>query len=513
VKRGWLLPRLLLLLLPVSVLLLITPAFSFAQSENEPVARVIIFYSPTCPHCYVVLHDHMPGIQARYGSQLETRLYNIAEPEGLYAYQALHDQFPQLPGGVPQAYIANHLLVGSAQIPEELPQLIDACLAQGGCDWSFTFTSGETQPAPAASHDAETVFLAYCYDPSCVECDRVSYELDHLESQFPNLQIARFNIFDDAPTIEAMCRRYDVPAANRLQAPSVFIGDVYLSPDEINLTRLTALIEEMSVAGSAQPWAELDDAALGTATQNITERFAGWGVLAIVGAGLLDGVNPCAFATIIFFISYLAISGRTGNQIIMVGSAFTFAVFLTYTALGLGLSTLVEELGGSSVVGRVIYGATALVCVLFAGLSLWDYRKIRQGKLTEIALQLPKSLKKRIHATIRKRTRVKGFIGAAFIAGMLVSLFELACTGQVYLPTIVFMTSVTEWRTTAIAYLILYNLMFVIPLIAVFAVAYYGASSDNLTAYFQTHVGAVKLLTAALFGALALWLMYILQIG
>jgi cytochrome c biogenesis protein CcdA len=317
----------------------------------------------------------------------------------------------------------------------------------------------------------------------------------------------------DAPTIEAMCRRYDVPAANRLQAPSVFIGDVYLSPDEINLTRLTALIEEMSVAGSAQPWAELDDAALGTATQNITERFAGWGVLAIVGAGLLDGVNPCAFATIIFFISYLAISGRTGNQIIMVGSTFTFAVFLTYTALGLGLSTLVEELGGSSVVGRVIYGATALVCVLFAGLSLWDYRKIRQGKLTEIALQLPKSLKKRIHATIRKRTRVKGFIGAAFIAGMLVSLFELACTGQVYLPTIVFMTSVTEWRTTAIAYLILYNLMFVIPLIAVFAVAYYGASSDNLTAYFQTHVGAVKLLTAALFGALALWLMYILQIG
>jgi hypothetical protein len=455
----------------------------------------------------------MPGIQARYGSQLEVRLYNIAEPQGLYAFQAIHEQFPQLPGGVPQAYIANHVLVGSAQIPEELPQLIDACLQQGGCDWSFVFTSGEAQPAPVASNDAETVFLAYCYDPSCVECDRVSYELDHLESQFPNLQIARFNIFDDTATIEAMCERYDVPAANRLQAPSIFVGDVYLSPDEINLTRLTSLIEDMSVAGSAQPWADLDDAALGTATQNVIERFAGWGVLAIVGAGLLDGVNPCAFTTIIFFISYLAISGRTGKQIIMVGSAFTLAVFLTYTALGLGLSTLVEAFGGSSAIGRIIYGGTALVCVLFAGLSLWDYWKIRQGKLTEIALQLPKSLKKRIHATIRKRSRVRGFIGSAFIAGMLVSVFELACTGQVYLPTIVFMTSVTEWRTTAIAYLILYNVMFVLPLIAVFTVAYYGTNHDSLTTYFQAHVGAVKLLTAALFGALALWLGYILLMG
>jgi hypothetical protein len=144
-----------------------------------------------------------------------------------------------------------------------------------------------------------------------------------------------------------------------------------------------------------------------------------------------------------------------------------------------------------------------------AGLSFWDYGKIRRGQLTEIALQLPKSLKQRIHATIRSSSRTaRGYISAAFAAGVLVSIFELACTGQVYLPTIVFVTGVSEMRIKAIAYLLLYNLMFVVPLLAVFLVTYFGTSSQQLTKTFQTHAGGVKLFTAVLFTILGLWLAY-----
>jgi hypothetical protein len=100
-------------------------------------------------------------------------------------------------------------------------------------------------------------------------------------------------------------------------------------------------------------------------------------------------------------------------------------------------------------------------------------------------------------------------VGAAFTAGILVSLFELACTGQVYLPTIVFVTGMVELRLTAIAYLILYNLMFIVPLVLVFGLTYWGTSSRQLTTFFQAKAGAIKLLTSILFGLLGLWLGYI----
>jgi hypothetical protein len=119
-------------------------------------------------------------------------------------------------------------------------------------------------------------------------------------------------------------------------------------------------------------------------------------------------------------------------------------------------------------------------------------------------------LKKRIHETIRTHSRMSGYVAAAFGAGVLVSVFELACTGQVYLPTIVFMTSVAEMRLSAIAYLVLYNALFVVPLIIVFGVTYFGASSQRLTAVFQANAGVVKLFTAALFGLLGVWLAYLL---
>jgi hypothetical protein len=174
--------------------------------------------------------------------------------------------------------------------------------------------------------------------------------------------------------------------------------------------------------------------------------------------------------------------------------------------MGLGLAEVVRQFSSFSLVGRLIYGLTALICLGLAAFSLLDYLKIRQGRLAEISLQLPKSLKQRIHQTIRTHSRMRGYVGAAFGAGVLVSLFELACTGQVYLPTIVFVTGVAELRLTALAYLVLYNLMFIAPLALVFGLTYLGTSSRQLTVFFQARAGMVKLLTAVLFGLLGVWL-------
>jgi cytochrome c biogenesis protein CcdA len=496
------------------VLLLLPSLFAglaAAQSNESAVARLILFYSPTCPHCHYVLEEVLPPLREQYGAQLEVRLYNISEEDGYSVYAALHQYQPDLPTGVPKGYIGGYVLVGSVEFETGLPSIIDTCLADGGCDWAFSADVPEqsqiADPAPD-SGSAEPIFLAFSYDATCLECDAVSYELEHLQRKHPNLEVRYFDVRQDAALIEAMCERFDVPSDERLLAPAIFVGDQYLSPDVLASGLPGDFIEVAGDDARIAPWEGLDEAELSSATERVVERFAGFSAVTVAAAGLLDGVNPCAFTTIIFFVSYLALVGRKGKEILLVGAAFALAVFLTYVVMGLGLAALLENLGGVSLIGRLIYGVTAIICLGLAIFSLWDYIKIRRGQLTEIALQLPKALKKRIHSTIRKRSRMRGFIGAAFVAGILVSVFELACTGQVYLPTIVFMTGVAEMRLTAILYLLLYNLMFVVPLIAVFVVTYLGTGGDRLTALFQQNVGAVKLFTVGLFSFFGIWLIY-----
>ena len=154
-----------------------------------------------------------------------------------------------------------------------------------------------------------------------------------------------------------------------------------------------------------------------------------------------------------------------------------------------------------------VYGLTAAICILFAVLSLWDYRKIRQGKTAEILLQLPKSIKKRIHQTIRAHTRMRGYIVAAFAAGVLVSVFELACTGQVYLPTLVYMnqSALNHW---SILLLLLYNVGFILPLSLVFVLYLFGLQHEGLRAWYGKRIFLVRFGTAALFAIMgvAMWI-------
>ena len=124
-----------------------------------------------------------------------------------------------------------------------------------------------------------------------------------------------------------------------------------------------------------------------------------------------------------------------------------------------------------------------------------------------MSLNLPKGLRKRINAVIRKGRDTNRYVIGAFATGLVISLLELACTGQVYLPTIIFVSSMPELRLRAIFYLIIYNLLFIFPLIVVFILAYFGTSSKELTSFLQKHAAAVKIGLGILFFALGTWLL------
>ena len=90
-------------------------------------------------------------------------------------------------------------------------------------------------------------------------------------------------------------------------------------------------------------------------------------------------------------------------------------------------------------------------------------------------------------------------IVAAFVAGVVISFLELACTGQVYAPTILFMLKSGGDRIGALSYLGIYNICFILPLLVIFGFAYIGLTSEKLTKLLQNNAAFVKFGTALLF--------------
>lgn len=123
-----------------AILTILTLLFCLPQSaiaQEQPVVRAVLFYSPTCPHCQQVITRELPPLYEKYGTQLEIAGIDISQDWGHALYQAAVERFaiPDYRLGVPTLIIADVVLVGSLEIPESLPSLIEAYLAQRGVDW------------------------------------------------------------------------------------------------------------------------------------------------------------------------------------------------------------------------------------------------------------------------------------------------------------------------------------------------------------------------------------------
>ncbi len=226
---------------------------------------------------------------------------------------------------------------------------------------------------------------------------------------------------------------------------------------------------------------------------------------AIIGAGLVDGINPCAFAVIVFFISFLTVYKYSRREIILVGTAYCAAVFAAYFLLGLGAFKFLYAMRGFTYVIKGFYIVTALLCLLFFALAVYDFWIYRKTKKTDgMILQLPQPLKIRIHKIMGfflrdKQKSTFRLILAALVVGFSVSLIEAVCTGQVYLPTCVLIMQDPQFRLRACSYLVLYNLMFIVPLVAVFCLALAGYESKGFNDFFKKHLGLTKILLCLVF--------------
>ncbi len=526
-RRAWSLKLLLALLL-----LTITSAWAApgapAHAQGTSTVRMVYFYATDCDHCMAIIEELLQPLQTEYGERMEIKMVEISDPRGYELMIEAEEIFgvSSQERGLPTLVIDGVALIGEDEIRSQLPCMLDTCLAAGGTSWpdipGLDEVAGESpgdfgsgfpfgeEPEPcdseneAACEGPAPIWMAYFYQVGCQSCSRAEYDIQYAQSKYPQVVVREFDVQEDAALAEWLGERAGVPERKRLATPALFVGDDALIGDEITSQAVLDLAEKYAPTGADRFWTDFDAE---KATRGLIERFKSFGVLTVVFAGLVDGLNPCAFATLVFFVSYLTLSGRKGREVLAVGAAFTLGVFLAYLGVGLGLYKLLGMLGDLLTrLGRWVYGLTAVLCAGLAVFSFFDYRKARRGDIGDMNLNLPHGLRQRINAVIRKGRRSQAYVWGALVTGVVVSFLELACTGQVYLPTIIFVTSMPDLRVRAVLYLVLYNLLFVLPLIVVFILAYYGTTSKDLTRFLKQNAATVKLGMVLLFSSLAVWL-------
>ncbi|MBP7056017.1 MAG: DUF1573 domain-containing protein [Candidatus Omnitrophica bacterium] len=367
-----------------------------------------------------------------------------------------------------------------------------------------------------SSADDKTDTLIYFFSPSCHRCIATRENvMPYIEERFKGKVSVDYKDISDPENYKLLfSMKRNAKADEQNVFPVLYFGGKFTDGrDESNLTHssLTAFIES-SLGKEAKHVSTASDS-------DILKYFKEIQPVAIMVAGFVDGINPCAFTVIVFFISFLFFHNYTKKHIALVGLAFIMAVFTTYVLIGLGLFGWLHAMKGFWFVTAVVNIVIALLAISLGALSLYDAIIFaRRGKAEDMLLQLPKSIKNRIHSIIGKEYRKKENTGkslspvalffSALGVGFLVSIFESVCTGQLYLPTIMFVFKTTEHKLMAFFYLVMYNVMFTVPLFAIYLLAMAGVTSERFSMALKKNMVFIKVFMALLFFFLGVSLLY-----
>ncbi len=188
----------------------------------------------------------------------------------------------------------------------------------------------------------------------------------------------------------------------------------------------------------------------------------------VVSLALVDAVNPCEFAVLtMLLVSIIAYNPHKKINIIWAGLSFSLAVFVMYLLYGLFIIKSFQLVQGITAVRPFLYKGLGVVAVLLGLLQIKDFFAYEIGGF---ATEMPTSWRPKVKALIARVTSPAG----AFVVGLLVTLFLLPCTIGPYI-ILGGLLSVMEIVKT-LPTLLLYNVIFISPMLLITAVVYLGLS-------------------------------------
>jgi len=348
----------------------------------------------------------------------------------------------------------------------------------------------------ATSTDDDAVYFASRF---CSSCQKLEDEgvIDSLVDQ--GYQINTIYLEDDNAYTKLLYDfqyTYEVDFFGTSLTPIIFAGDTYFVGYED--------IKEAVDQGEIQNI--MDTQSLLTIESAPDADFS---LITFVLLGFVDGVNPCAIAMLLLFISMLSFSDQS-KTLLKISFIFISAIYISYFLFGTLLYQTLSSLTGVApileIVPWVIVGISSIVVVL----NFYDFIVTILKKYDKIKNQLPNRIQRfnrKLMETFTKKLEEGSLMiyVIAFFIGVIISFTEFLCTGQAYFTAILHLIHFSNHVGRGLILLAIYNLIFVLPLIIIALVAVKTKSVMRVSSFMRKNLHWIKLFNVLVFLAIIVY--------
>lgn len=324
----------------------------------------------------------------------------------------------------------------------------------------------------AASQDCFTLF----YSETCPHCDTVESYLQDQETSH-NFTVQKYEAGSNPDLFRSYVEEYSVPVSRAGAVPAVFTGEEFAvgsqnSVDLINSTLNDGKTSQCKDLDAQEENSSETQGGESQGEQSDSEKTAGLeasGILGISALALTDSVNPCALAVLLILMgSVMSGNLKEKGRALKTGLSFTAGIFMAYLSMGVLLVHGVKGIQkATSLEMNSIYLFFGGFAILVGLLNMKDW--ISHG-LGGFVMEVPFSWRPKMKSYLKK---VSG-PGGAFITALLVSLFLLPCTSGPYFVAGGILSGL-PW-ITALPLLVIYNILFVAPMLLIIAALYLGTT-------------------------------------
>lgn len=339
---------------------------------------------------------------------------------------------------------------------------------------------------PFISHAETKKSALYFYSETCPHCQKV------------NAYFVEQGFYD----------KYDIQKINIVdQKNQELLTKVFAAKNMAKDTGIPAIVIDQEVFMGDQPiinnFQKTIDASQGTTQDFIASLENNNGskekpridisIFILLGAALADAANPCALAVLVLLLATV-ISAKGKGYALLSGFMFSLAIFISYLLMGLGLY---KAIAAANVSKYLSIGAGALA-ILIALANFKDVFWYGKGFIMEV----PFSWRPKMQALIRKATNP----WSAFGIGFLVSLFLVPCASGPYVAILARLAERVE-MTKTLSLLVLYNLIFVSPMIIVtIAMYFFGVRMRNVEEWRQKNLRTMHAVIGTIMFVLGIYL-------
>ena len=455
----------------LTLLLICTGSIAVVSGSNTGISPISItegtknhvfvdfFYDPSCESCQKVL-PFIKQYEAN-SSLISVNYYNIAVDNSSF------NRFTQIQKNlgdvhVPFVYIGDQYLTGLENITGNFDILVKKS--------TETVNKPSSIPsefvAPPANNTPDTNYIQFFYSPTCGSCQKVLPLIQDYTKSHPDTIIGFNDISGNKTSIERFEQFRSMFPGETIYVPVVFVGDTLLQGEENITSNFNSTVESYKKNSSINL----------SVSRNRVEEVSSINPVVLLVAAIGEGLNPCGLLVLALLLVSLMTTGSR-RMVLFVGTAYICAFFLVRLLSGFAIFSVIQIPG----IANAFTLFAAFIAILAGAIQIKDGLSKKKKPL----LSIPES-KKGLISTYMKKASIPG----GFIVGVLVGIYGMACTAGIYISIL---GMLYKDLTSGLFYLILYNFIVIIPLIAILLLVFFGLPPEKVNAWREERKSQLRL--------------------